>query len=50
MRKMKLREVAHARSGEKRDTVDIAVIAYREMVPPRRHILDEGEKLEGGTA
>lgn len=30
MRKMKLREVAHARSGEKGDTVDIAVIAYRE--------------------
>ena len=28
--KVKLREVAHARSGEKGDTVNISVIAYRE--------------------
>jgi hypothetical protein len=28
--KVKLREVAHARSGEKGDTVNISVIAYKE--------------------
>ena len=28
--KVKLREIAHARSGEKGDTVNISVIAYRE--------------------
>jgi len=28
--KVKLREVAHARSGEKIDTLNISVIAYRE--------------------
>jgi len=28
--RVKLREIAHARSGEKGDTVNISVIAYRE--------------------
>ncbi len=28
--KVKLREVAHARAGEKSDTINISVIAYRE--------------------
>lgn len=30
MKKVKLREVAHARGGEKGDAVNVAVIAYRE--------------------
>lgn len=30
MKRVKLREVAHARSGDKGDAVNIAVVAYRE--------------------
>lgn len=30
MKKVKLREVAHARGGEKGDAVSVAIIAYRE--------------------
>jgi hypothetical protein len=38
MKKVKLREVAHARGGEKGDAVNIAIIVYREE---DYHLLEE---------